>query len=291
MSEDQKTEEAPRRNEIFAGQTPQRPMAPTAPQRDEFGFVVPTESVPLPSNGKVYPEGHPLHMATSVDIKAMTAREEDILTSRALAKNGTVITQLLRSCIVDKRIDPASLISGDRNAIMVAIRITGYGREYEVAVQCPDCEEKSDYKFDLAQLPVKRLTIDPLEPGKNVFEFNLPRSQARVQWRFMTGRDEEDLTQSATAKKKAKLAVADDAVTGRLLKMVVGINGNTDKNVIARALPNMPSQDSKAFREHIQENEPGIEMVGLFTCPACGESTEVDVPFGASFFWPSSKRP
>lgn len=289
MSEDQ-SDETPRRNEVFTSQAPARPpMAATPPPRDEFGFVVPTESVPLPSNGKVYPEGHPLHMATSIDIKAMTAREEDILTSRALAKNGTVISQLLRSCITDKRIDPTTLISGDRNAVMVSIRITGYGRGYDVGVQCPECEEKSSHKFDLAMLPIKRLTADPITPGKNLFEFVLPRSGATVQWRFMTGQDEEDLTQTSTAKKKAKLVTSDDAVTSRLTKMVVSINGNADRNVIARALPNMPSQDSRALREHIQETEPGIEMTGLFKCPQCGESSEVDVPFGASFFWPSAK--
>lgn len=291
MSDEQQVDETPRRNEVFSQARPGSNQAsvPTQQQRDEFGFAVATENVPLPSNGRVYPDGHPLHMATAIDIKAMTAREEDILTSRALAKSGTVITHLLRSCIVDKRIDPAELVSGDRNAIMVAVRITGYGRPYEVGVQCPECEEKSSYSFDLAALPVKRLSVDPIENGRNLFEFVLPRSGARIQWRFMTGRDEEDLSQTATAKKKAKLAQSDDAVTSRLLKMVVSINGNADKTAIARALPNMPSQDSKAFRDHIQENEPGIEMTGLFKCPQCGESSEVAVPFGASFFWPSAK--
>ena len=85
----------------------------------------------------------PWHACETVDIKAMTAREEDILTSRAFIKKGTVITELIRSCLVDKRIDPNSLLSGDRNALMVAIRVTGYGVEYSTEVTCPVCDTYS----------------------------------------------------------------------------------------------------------------------------------------------------
>ena len=289
MAEDQAPEV--RRNDVFAQQETQPSrMVPRGAEQKSPESTIPTESCPLPSSGKVYSASHPLHLADSVGIRTMTARDEDILTSRALAKNGTVITHLLRSCIVDKRVDPGSLLSGDRNALMVAIRITGYGREYDVEVTCPDddCGEKSDYTFDLAQLPVKRLELDPVNLGENLFTINLP-SGTHALWRFMTGRDEEELTQAANAKKKAKLA-DEGLVTSRLTRMLVALNGEKDRGKIAQLVQNMPVSDSRAFRNFVQDNEPGIEMKGLFTCPACGESTEVDVPFGASFFWPGSRK-
>lgn len=292
MSNDETTA-TPRTNDVFtaAKESAMAAKTGTVPQMQQQ-YQLPTENVPLASNGKVYPEQHPLNGKSSVEIRAMTARDEDILTSRALVKNGTVISQLLRSCLTDKRIDPGSMLSGDRNAVMVAIRITGYGREYEVEVGCPnpDCEEKSDFTFDLAQLPVNRLLLDPAEPGQNLFAYQLP-SGKQLLWRFMTGRDEEELTQSQNARKKAKMQATDGGlVTSRMTRMIVAIDGERDRNRIATIVPNLPAYDSRSFRQFVEEHEPGLEMLGMFTCPHCGESAEVDVPFGASFFWPTAKK-
>src|SRR3954469_15055994 len=122
--------------------------------------TVPTETIPLPSSGKVYPVSHPLHGQFAVAIRAMTARDEDILTSRALLKQGKVISALLRSCLMDKSIDCDELLIGDRNAIMVGIRVTGYGAEYKVETSCPACDSRFKHQFDLSQLPIKRLEAD-----------------------------------------------------------------------------------------------------------------------------------
>ena len=120
-------------NAVFSGGIQQ-----TDVMKDSFGYEVPVESVPLPSLGKVYPDGNPLSGQETVEIRAMTAREEDILTSRALIKKGTVITHLIKSCLTNKAIDVKNMISGDRNALMISLRITGYGQEYGVEVDCPD---------------------------------------------------------------------------------------------------------------------------------------------------------
>ena len=118
--------------------------------KDDFGFEIPQESVPLPSRGVIYPQDGPLHGQETIDIKPMTAREEDILTSRAYIKSGTVLTKLLQSCIVNKSIKPDNLISGDRNALLVSLRITGYGADYDVEVDCPECGTKSKQTFDVS---------------------------------------------------------------------------------------------------------------------------------------------
>ena len=255
--------------------------------RDDFGFEVPIESVPLPSNGTVYPVESPLHRKETVDIRAMTAREEDILTSRALIKKGTVITELIKSCLTDKRIQVQDILAGDRNAIMVALRITGYGAEYKVDADCPKCNVRSKQDFNLADMPIKRLEIDPVVIGQNVFEFKLPVTKKAVHFKFLTGRDEEEInTISERAKKQG--AIADSAVTTRLQYSIVSVDGKTDRSSVNGFIRNMPARDSMTLRKHIEANEPGIEMKGEFDCSSCGEQSEVRVPLGASFFWPDT---
>jgi hypothetical protein len=158
----------------------------------------------------------------------MTAKEEDILTSRALIKKGTVITELLKSCLVDKNIDPDSLISGDRNAIMTAVRITGYGSDYTVDIDCPACSEKSKQNFKLTELGIKRLEIEPVEIGKNLFEFKLPVSGKTIRFKFLTGKDEQEITVTAERKRKQGQQ-SDNLITQKLMYSVVAVDGTTDK--------------------------------------------------------------
>jgi hypothetical protein len=255
----------------------------------DFGLEVPIETVPIPSAGRVYPLGSPLHGLETVDIRAMTAREEDILTSQALLKKGTVITELLRSCLTNKAVDPTDLLIGDRNALMVAVRITGYGQEYDVEVECNECSTKNPRQFDLAQLPIRRLEISPVQEGMNLFEFALPYSKKIVRFKFLTGRDEELIM--ATSQKQKKLGMSSDtAITTNLLYSVVSIDGVEDRAKIAAFVRMMPARDSLALRNYIRENEPGIIMRQEVTCPSCGHGEEVSMPIGVSFLWPSAQR-
>ena len=256
--------------------------------KDDFGFEVPVEAVPLPSRGVVYPPDSPLHGQETVEIRAMTAREEDILTSRALIKKGTVITTLLQSCLVDKRIDVTKMLSGDRNAVMVALRITGYGSEYSSEVDCPNCGSRSKQDFDLTSLPIKNIEIQPVEVGVNVFECALPVTKKNVRFKFLTGADEEEILIVQERKKKAG-AVSDNLVTTRLQYSIVAVDGKTDKSLINSFIRSMPARDSLTLRQFIDKNEPGIEMKSYMDCPSCSESSEVKMPLGASFFWPDSR--
>lgn len=277
------------RNQVFGGQGPTPPAGVQTRDvmRDDFGFEIPVESVPLPSKGLVYDADSPLSNRETIDIRSMTAREEDILTSRALIKKGTVITNLLQSCIVDKRIDVQRMLSGDRNAVMVALRITGYGSEYTAEVECPSCSDKSKHSFDLTSLPIKDLTINPSESGANVFEFQLPVTKKSVRFKFLTGADEEEILLIQERKKKTG-SLADSLVTTRLQYSLVAVDGKTDKNTIASFIRSMPARDSMELRRYIDKHEPGIDMKGFIDCNACGESSEVRMPLGASFFWPDA---
>ena len=280
------------KNSVFGGQGPMG-GAPAGVMtrdvmKDDFGFEVPVESVPLPTHGLVYPSDSPLHMSETVDIRAMTAREEDILTSRALIKKGTVITNLLQSCVVDKRIEVQKMLSGDRNAMMIALRITGYGAEYSTEIDCPACGDRSKHEFDLSSLAIKDLQIQPLEQGMNLFEFKLPVTKKTVQFKFLTGADEEEIMVIQERKKKTG-SQADSLVTTRLQFSIVSVDGKTDRNLISSFIRSMPARDSMALRQFIDKNEPGVDMKTFMQCDSCGETSEVRMPLGAGFFWPEAE--
>lgn len=286
-------------NDVLTGGAPEGSMATgwggerSDVLRDEFGLEIPVESVPLPSNGIVYPEGHPLHMQETVDIRSMTAKEEDILTSKSLIRKGTVITELIRSCLIDKRIDPNDMILGDRNALMVALRITGYGAEYKIEVGCPSCGEKSKQEFDLAQLPINRLADQPIAQGSNVFEAEMPKTKDTdptlvIRYRHLTGQDEFNISQAQERKKKQGFQ-SDNLITTRYQNQIVAVNDIQDKTKIQMFIQKMPTRYSLALRQAMDANEPGIQMKQHIRCPHCTEESEVSMPLGANFFWPDAK--
>src|SRR3990167_6111423 len=283
------------RNAVFSAGAPAgiNPNIPSMSSADkmkaEFGLDVPLDTVPIPSQGKVYPPGSVLHNRDSVEIRAMTAREEDILTSRALGKKGTVINELLKSCLTDSRINPLDMLSGDRQALMVAIRITGYSEQYDAEMQCEECNSKSKRVFDLSQLPLKFLNIDPVEPGRNLFEFLLPYTKKIVRFRFLTGRDELEMFETAERQKKLGIG-GDNLVTANLTTSIVSVDGREDRSALAQFVKIMPARDSLALRSYISDNEPGIVMKQEAACGVCGHSEEVNMPKGATFFWPSAGR-
>jgi len=291
------TDNREQRNTVFTGSQnlpsgvdPRMPMQSAAEKvKAEFGLDIPTEVVPLPTSGKVYSTESSLYGAETVEIRPMTAREEDILTSRALIKKGTVITELLKSCLIDRSINPADLLGGDRNALMVAIRITGYGPEYPAEIECTECNTKAPHEFNLAQLPIRRLEIDPVVPGMNLFEFVLPRSKKNVKFRFLTGRDEEEIMTTSDKQKKLGLKTESN-VTTNLVYSIVSIDGVEDRGKISNFVKLMPAMDSLALRNYMRDHEPGLIMKQETTCPHCGHSEEVAMPLGVNFLWPSAGR-
>ena len=277
-------------NNLPPGVDPRMPMQTASDKvKAEFGLDIPLELVPLPSSGKVYPQNSTLHNVDAVEIRPMTTREEDILTSRALLKKGTVVTELVRSCLVDRSINPNDLLGGDRNALMVAIRITGYGPEYKADVECTECSTKSPHEFNLAELPIKRLDLEPVTPGTNLFQFQLPYSKKLVKFRFLTGRDEEEILQLNEKQKKLGLG-SESSVSTNLSYAIVSIEGVEDRSKIVNFIKHMPARDSLALRNFIKDNEPGVVMKQDTTCPACGHVAEVTMPLGVNFLWPSAAR-
>ena len=257
------------------------------PVQDDFGWSVPVESIPLPSNGKIYPQNSPLHNKETVQIKAMTAQEEDILMSRALIKEGTVLTYLMNSCLIDKSINPRDMLNGDRLSVLVAIRITGYGPGYKVDCTCTACGTSQSTEFDLSNLEIKRLEISPVSPGINQFDYILPVSKKRIGFKFLTGRDEEERETIMERRRKSMPDIlVDNVVTSKMEFSILSIDGISDRNKVNAFIKSMPAHDSRMLRKYISDNEPGIDMSDNLTCVKCSAVTRVSLPIGSTFFWP-----
>jgi len=255
--------------------------------KNDFGWEIPVETIPLPSKGVIYSPESRLYNTETIAIKAMTAHEEDILSSQAYIKEGTVITELIKSCITDKTISPEEMINGDRVAIMIGIRVTGYGPEYKASATCESCGEANNIVANLAELPIKRLTISPTEEGKNEFSFKLPVTKKTVTFKFLTNKDEQDRV--ATSKNRSRLlnSKTENNVTSFLSHSILSIDGKTDKVKIQHFVQNMPAYDSKSLRQFISEHEPGMDMRWAFDCKNCSSENDSALPITAEFFWPN----
>lgn len=288
MSDQNNNNQRPQ-NAVFQA-PPSDPMTPQKKKSILFSDEVPYETIPLPSEGKVYPPNSPLHNKKTIDIKVMGTREENILSSVAYAKAGTMMDELLRSCIMTPDIEPEDMILGDRNAILVAVRSIGYGAAYgPVEMTCSSCGNvDKEHEFNLNALPIKSLQIDPVEPGANLFSCKLPRSGFDVHFKFITGKDEKDIAQAQKVKRKQFKQKMETTLSDKLLYSIVSVEGVTDRSEIAEYVNNhMTAQDARALRKYMEEHEPEVTMNQEYECPVCTEVEEVPVPIGDTFFWPA----
>lgn len=255
-------------------------------QTGGFSFVVPTEFVELPSQGRFYSPGHPLHGQDSIEIRQMTAKEEDLLTSRTLLKKGVALDRVIESLIVNKSIDPDSLLVGDRNAIIIATRVSGYGHMYETKVNCPNCGTNQEYSFDLNHANIydgsdaRDLGVRTNEDG--TFNVTLPRTNVDVQFRLLNGRDEKAFLNGMQSDKKAK---TEKNITRQLATIVVSLNGDTSMQAKQYFIDNVPSLDSRHLRLAYRLAAPNVDLTQQFQCIECSHEQEMEVPLSADFFW------
>jgi hypothetical protein len=292
------SKERENKNQVFrhgvtsdVGQPGIQTMSAAERMKKEFGItIVPAEVVKLPSAGKIYSAESGMLNREELEIKAMTTREEDILTSRAYAKKGTTIMELIKSCVVDKSVDLDQLVSGDRNALMVAIRITGYGPKLKPELKCPKCGETNHPEFDLSQVSIKPIGADPIAPGANEFECDLPVTKAKVTFKLLTAKDEEDVVNQHERKKKMLNSPVDTLMSDQLKMALQSVNGKRDRAALAFFVDNMPGQDSKTLRETMFDIKPDVDMKQPFECEFCDHIEEVSIPIDREFFWPGSSR-
>jgi hypothetical protein len=239
-------------------------------------FKLPTEVIELPSKGLLYPEGSELAKGT-IEMKYMTAKEEDILTNQSYIQKGIVLDKLMKSLIVSK-INYDDLLIGDKNAIMVAARILGYGKEYSFSVL------GEDHTVDLSTLDNKPLDEELFKDGKNNFEFTLPHSGNHVTFKLLTHKDEQDINRELEGLKKINKDNSPELTT-RLKHLITSVEGKTEKKDIREFVDNyLLARDSRALREYIKEIQPDVDL----TFFPDGSNDRVNIPIGVSFFWPDA---
>ena len=242
----------------------------------------PSEVIDLPSEGRLYPEGHPLKDG-KIEIKYMTAKEEDILTSANLIKKGVVIDRLIDSLILTTGVKSDDLILGDKNAVMVAARILAYGPDYTCEIQNPNTGEVITEKFNLADCPFKKL---PKNITENKFELELPISKKKVTFKLLSGKEEVLINEELKASEKINSEVKPELTT-RLRHTITSVDGDESQSTINNFVQNMLARDSMHLRNEIKNVTPDIELTQEIEIG--GESVKVDIPMTVGFFWPETE--
>jgi len=243
----------------------------------------PTQMVELPSKGLLYPEDNPLSKGV-IELKYMTAREEDILTTESYIKQGVVLDKLFQSLIVDKSINYDSILLGDRNAIMIASRIYGYGEIYKFEVTAPS-GKKQPVSLDLNELKAKEFDEDLITPGVNEFTYTTPFGKNVIKFKLLTVGDERIIDERL--KKHKTPGSKDSKLTTRLFQMIIDVDGKTEPPYIRSFIENqLRALDSRAFREYINTIQPNVDMSIELVDEETDEPFQATVSIGLDFFWP-----
>ena len=246
---------------------------------EENRFKLPTEMVELPSKGLLYPEENPLREG-KIEMKYMTAKEEDILTNQNYIKQGLVVDKLLQSLIVTK-INYNDLLIGDKNAIMIAARVLSYGASYEFEY------DGIRQEVDLSSIEPKPLHPEVLKSTSNMFNFILPHSNNTLTFKLLTHGDENKIESESKGLKKLNKETTSD-VTVRLSHMLLSVNGSSENKDIRDFVNNyFLAKDARAFRQYYNELSPDIDMKITLRTSEGGEE-DVDLPIGINFFWPDA---
>lgn len=269
------------KNAVFKG-TPEQIKEIT----QEKDIIVPAELVPLATNGKIYPTDSILCGKTELECRYMTAADEDIFFNRGVHKSGTLFTALARTCLVDKKIPVEDMAVADLFTIIAAIRSMSYGSNYAVEIKCPSCDAQFNHTFELKDLKLNRLEKDPIYPNTNMFQVTLPKTKWNIKYKLLTAKDQSAML--IEEENRRKKGLPDNFNYRRLLYSIISINDEENKGKIAAMIRVMPSLDSLAWRKDYSETEPGLETKQDVICGSCGETSNIDIPFGPSFFYPTT---
>ncbi len=258
-------------------------------QESPFGisFVVPTESVELPSGGLIYAEDSPLHGVKTLEIKHMTSKEEDLLTNESFIRDGTVMDRLLESLLVRNDVSISLLAPGDKEALLYAARISGYGPEYHTTEMCEKCNEPSEFVYDLNK---RSISGDTLPQGvtynidSKLYTFELPKTKIEVSIRILSTPELDSIEEHQEKKKKLNLPFSYTAEFCRLA--IVSANDIIDRASINKLVDVLPTIDARKIKIIHAKLIPKLNTTQEVECGSCGQVTEREVPYSLGFFWP-----
>ena len=278
----------PQKNSEYVERPPEpkpepAPVRTAPPASNPFGisFVVPTEMVKLPSQGLYYPLNSPMYQRSELEIKFMTAKEEDILASSGT--NQTSFEKLIDSLLIDNNISSSDILEEDKMAILMSARRSGYGSEYECSVYCDNCREPTLHTFDLSKVNIKEMPSDSsYDPESNSFDFVLPLTKVNLKLSNITPDDNDNIETERKQKKKYNLPF--NFTVSFLKTAIISANGVTDKEEISKFIEAMPASDAKQILNFYETCRPSIDTTQEVSCSVCDTTTERQVPFSWAFF-------
>jgi hypothetical protein len=266
----------------FTQQTPE-PASTPPPNVNVGGYSVPTDFVDLPSQGRFYPENHPWFNKDRIEVRFMTTKEEDIITSPVLAQKGLTFDKLIESVCIE-RISAQTILPGDKAAILINCRKNAYGDEYEFDSLCEVCESPYTETIKLSELKNKNVDYSSYNiTPDNTFVVTTPISKASVEFKMYDSTDEEHIAKQAESRRRHNLPEETVGITHR--RMIRSVNGDANPAVINTFVGSLLLKDSRFLQKAYLAVKPDVDLVHKHSCTVCGHENKGGVPFGASFFW------
>ena len=234
--------------------------------------------IELPSQGILYP-----NKKSTVKVSYLTTIDENILSSQNIINSGKLVDILLERKVKDLGFDTKDLLEGDRMAILIFLRATGLGDKYTQAVLDPNSGKVVSGEIDLPSLKQKKLTIQPDE--NNEFDFELPQSRYKVKFRFLTGKDEEEIDLQDTTLMERNGDEVSHKITLRLERQIMQINDDRDKMKLSSVIKKLTLKDSRALRKYMADLEPGMDFNTDATIQG-GVEVATFLRIGPNFLWP-----
>jgi len=272
-----------RNNEERFADKKEEPKQPKQQQKTQTQvYEVPTDFVKLPSEGKFYPEKHPLYNVDEVEVSFMTTKQEDILVSPTLNKKGIALDRLVESIVVSHNVNAETLLEGDKNAIIVNARKNAYGDVYQSVTVCKECFEAVELEVDLNEVTFKELEDADITVN-GTFVIKLPKLGAAVELKLYNGKDREEIRERTERKKKNDLP--ESPVSDNLRQMIASVDGNSDVFFVTSFIGKIPPIDTRYIIEMHNKMTPDIDVSFKQECSNCKTINEGGVAIDGNFFW------
>jgi hypothetical protein len=241
-------------------------------------YKVPYDVIELPSQGLLYP-----NKKSSVKVEYLTAYDENVLTSPNILASGKLVDVLIERKVKDLGFDHKLLLEGDRMAILIFLRVSAFGENYIQPVVHPISKKIVEGEIDLSKLEQKKLTVKPDENG--LFDFLLPKSNKNIKFRFLSGKDEEEINLLDDELMERNKSEVSSKTTLRLERSIMSIDGERDKIKISNILKTLPLLDIRSLNKYITEIEPGMNF-NVTARTQGGESVNTFLRVNKNLFWP-----
>lgn len=248
-----------------------------------LSFVVPTEEVEIPTAGKYYDSSSPLSGKKTIKIRHMTAKEEDLLSGNRTGAEASLFDDLIDSLLAEEGIQSSMLMEEDKVALLIKARETGYGKEYETAVFCENCNQTTKAKFDLSKVSIQEPEIETdYDPDSNLFTFRLEMMDANVKVKRLTAKDKQEIEKER--KKKESLGLPFNKTVSHLKRCIASFEDTSDPQVLSKIIDLMPARDAKSILSFEGNCIPYVSTSQEVECSNCAHVAEREVPFSWALF-------